>query len=185
MSKLTVFNIFNVTSSRNREFWYGHLVVLIATVLAVYLAASTGLKTAIEFELIKGDRDGYYMRTALLAEVNDNVEKMESWGKEYRGGQARKFMGQPEDFQLDNFIWMAMRDNPATFEVPGDILTGIRRYYAESNTTLRKMTSKKAAANEVDSFLKSSEVFKSTIVPKLEKDAEGLLGKLVAAGIAG
>ena len=171
-------NYFDVKDRPNREFWFGHFLVLASTVLAVYLAASSGLKTSIEFELIKGDRDGYYMRTALLAEVNDNVESMERWGAEYRSGKARNFIGKSDDFKLDDYIWLAMRDNPATFQVPSDILTGIRRYYTNANNTLRKMTSKKAAADEVDLFLENSEEFKRTSIPKLEVDAQTLKDRL-------
>lgn len=176
-------NVFDVTGSKNREFWFGHLVVLIATVMAVYLAASAGLKTAVEFELIKSDRDSYYMRTALLDEVSDNVQSLEAWGKEYRGGNARKFMNHPDDFTMDYFIWETMKDNPGTFEIPGDILTGIRRYYREADATLRKMTSKAPAADAVDNMLQTSTAFKNDTLKKLTDDVTTLRARLVQHGI--
>jgi len=176
-------NVFDVTHDKNREFWFGHLIVLTATIVGVYLAASAGLKTAIDFELIKSDRDSYYMRTALLEEVRDNVNNLESWSESYRGGQARLFMGKPDDYKLDQFIWLAMRDSPGTFEIPGEILTGIRRYYREADNTLRQMTSKQPAAKQVDAFFANSQTFKGTIMPALEKDIAELKARLDKHGI--
>lgn len=176
-------NVFDVTGSKNREFWFGHLVVLIATVMAVYLAASAGLKTAIEFELVKSDRDSYYMRTALLDEVKDNVQSLDTWGKEYRGGNARKFMNHPDDFKMDYFIWNTMKYNPGTFEIPGDILTGVRRYYRDADATLRKMTSKAPAAATVDQMLATNEAFKNETLQKLEANIAALRSKLAKHGI--
>ena len=175
---MAIFDFFNATKNKNREFWFSHLVVLVSTVLGVYLAASAGLKTAIEFELIKSDRDSYYMRAAFLDELRDNADKMESWGKEYRGGKARKFIGNPDDFKLDDFIWLTMRDNPGTFEIPGEILTGVRRYYSSAQTTLRKMTGKKPAAKEVDDMLGATETFRKDTIIKLEEDVAKLRTKL-------
>ena len=176
-------NLLNVSGNSNREFWFGHALILLATVLAVYLAASAGLKTAVEFELIKSDRDSYYMRSALLDEVRDNTQRMEQWGKEYRGGKARKFIGNPADFKLDDFIWQTMKDNPGTFEIPSEVLTGVRRYYRLSENTLRHMTAKKAAAKHVDAMLEATGVFNGDIIPVLENDIEKLRKKLEDADI--
>ena len=149
-----------------------------ATVLAVYLAASAGLKTAVEFELIKSDRDSYYMRSALLDEASDNAEQMETWVKEYRGGKARKFIGNAEFFKLDDFVWETMKDNPGTFEIPSEVLTGVRRYYSQFENTLRYMTAKKPAADKADAMLDATGAFKSDILPLLEKDIKKLRDKL-------
>ena len=176
LSSLT--NLFNVSNNTNREFWFGHTLILLATVLAVYLAASAGLKTAVEFELIKSDRDSFYMRSALLDEARDNAEQIETWVKEYRGGKARKFIGNPEFFKLDDYIWQTMKDNPGTFEIPSEVLTGVRRYYGLSENTLRHMTGKKPAADKADALLKATESFKSEVLPVLEKDIKKLQDKL-------
>ena len=175
---MVITKLFNVSGDKNREFWFSHLIVFAATVFGVYLAASAGLKTAVEFELIKSDRDSYYMRAAFLDELKDNADKMENWGKEYRGGNARKFIGNPADFKLDDFIWLTMRDNPGTFEIPGEILTGVRRYYSAAQATLRKMTGKKPAAKEVDEILTETESFRQDTIVKLEEDVAKLRAKL-------
>jgi hypothetical protein len=176
-------SLLNVSNNSNREFWFGHILILMATVLAVYLAASAGLKTAVEFELIKSDRDSYYMRSALLDEASDNAEQMETWVKEYRGGKARKFIGNPEFFKLDDYIWQTMKDNPGTFEIPSEVLTGVRRYYGLSENTLRHMTGKKPAADKADALLEATETFKSEILPVLEKDIKKLRDKLESMDI--
>lgn len=93
-------NLFDLKDRDNAKFWVSHLIVLFGTVLAVYLAASAGLKTAVQFEVVKSDRDSYYMRSALLDELSDNLDKIQKWGEEYKGGNARKFIGKPDDFVL-------------------------------------------------------------------------------------
>ena len=64
----------NVSKSKTTEFWVSHLIIFAGTIIGVYLAASAGLKVAIQFELIKSDRDSYYMRSALLDELKDNTD---------------------------------------------------------------------------------------------------------------
>lgn len=118
------------------------------------------------------------MRTALLDEVQDNIGKLETWGNEYKGGNARKFMGNPDAFALDNFVWLTMQENPGTFEIPGVILTGIRRYYSNAAVTIRKMTSKKGAAAEVDLMLTDTLEFRKNTVGALEADVLVLRKKL-------
>ena len=178
MKKDNVTGFFNISGNSNREFWFGHALILLATVMAVYLAASAGLQSAVEFELIKSDRDSYYMRSALLDEVKDNTQQMEQWGKEYRGGKARKFIGNSEDYKLDDFIWQTMKDTPSTFEIPSPILTGIRRYYRLSEYTLRHMTAKKPAADKVDLMLEATAAFNKDVMPLLETDIQNLGRKL-------
>jgi hypothetical protein len=184
MSDNKFFKFLNVSSNSNREFWFGHALVLVATVFSVYLAASAGLKSTIEFELIKSDRDSYYMRSALLDEVKDNAQQMQQWGSEYRSGNARKFIGNEADFTLDDYIWQTMQGNPGTFQIPSDILTGIRRYYRLSENTLRYMAAVKPAADRVDAMLEATKGFNKELVPLLEKDIAKLRLKLDELKIA-
>jgi hypothetical protein len=166
-------------SNKSKEFWFSHVIVLLGTVFGVYIAASAGLKTAIEFELIKSDRDSYFMRSALLEELKDNINTIETWGKEYRGGNARKFIGKPKDFHLDTYVWITMQDNPGTFEIPAEILTTIRRYYRKTEVGLAKMTSHQPAANDVDKMIKDSQTMRKKTVVLLIEDIKALKNKLV------
>ena len=47
--------------------------------IGVYLAAQAGFTTALQFEIARSDRDGYYMRRALLDEVKDNLASVDDW----------------------------------------------------------------------------------------------------------
>ena len=167
-------NPLSVAESKNREFWFSHLIVFTATIIGVYLAASAGLKAAVQFELIKSDRDSYYMRSALIDEIKDNTNTIKTWGTEYRTGKAGKFIGKPNDFKLDTYVWTTMQDNAGTFEIPSKILTGIRHYYRDANIGLSKMTSRNAAAKDVDKMLEQTKTFNSNIVPLLQADIDKL-----------
>ena len=41
-----------IIAGLNKEFWIGHFLIMVSTVLGVYLAAHSGLKTAVEFDAI-------------------------------------------------------------------------------------------------------------------------------------
>jgi hypothetical protein len=76
--------VFKVRESGNAEFWISNLIIMASTVLGVYLAAQAGYRTALEFEVARGDRDGYYMRRALLDELKDNVAAVKAWSEEFQ-----------------------------------------------------------------------------------------------------
>jgi len=57
-----------VENSKRAEFWMSHLLIIIGTILGVYLAASVGFEKAIEYELVKSDKDSYYLRSAMQQE---------------------------------------------------------------------------------------------------------------------
>jgi hypothetical protein len=171
--------LFSVSTSKNREFWFSHAIILAATIIAVYLAASAGLKSAVQFELIKSDRDSYYMRSALLEELKDNLDNIESWGKEYRSGKAGEFIGKPDDFKLDTYVWTSMKESPSTFEIPSEILTNIRRYYRNTDIALAKMTSKKSSSSTVvDTMLEQSKDIRANTLELLEANIKSLKTKL-------
>ena len=176
-------NSLDLREKENTKFWISHLVVLFGTVLGVYLAASAGLQTAVQFELIKSDRDSYYMRSALLDELGDNMDKVQQWGGEYRNGNARKFIGRPDDFILDTYVWKTMQDSPGTFEIPSKILTQVRRYYTNTEINLRKMTGKGPAADQVNTMLEETETMRTGAIPLLKQDLQQLVEKLEKAGV--
>lgn len=176
-------NPLSVVENKNREFWISHMIVFAATVLGVYLAASAGLQAAVQFELIKSDRDSYYMRSALYDELQDNIDYMEKWGTEYRTGQAGKFIGKPKDWSLDKYVWTTMQDNTGTFEIPSVILTKIRRFYRDADKTLAKMTSRGSGAKQVDAFLIKAKVIRSETLVLLREDIDKLKSNLDSLGI--
>ena len=81
---MRILQVFKVRESGNVEFWVSNLVIMVSTVLGVYLAAQAGYKVALEFEVARGERDGYYMRRALLDELKDNLDTVKAWGEEFQ-----------------------------------------------------------------------------------------------------
>ena len=77
--------LFKVRESGNKEFWLSHAVILLSTVLGVYLAAQAGYRTALDFEVTRAQRDSYFMRVALLDELNDNIEFAEKFATVFVG----------------------------------------------------------------------------------------------------
>lgn len=175
--------IADIDGNENLKFWVSHLIILLATVMGVYLAASAGLKSAVQFELIKSDRDSYYMRSALLDELNDNIQNIQGWGAEYEGGGASKFIGHAGEFNLDTYVWTTMQEAAGTFEIPSKVLTGIRRYYTNTDINLNKMTSNDGAAEQVRNMLEQTEALANNVLPFLKQDIENLASKLDKAGI--
>jgi len=175
--------VFDIKDNKNKEFWFSNIIMLLATVIAVYLAASAGLKTAVQFELIKADKDSYYMRRSFLDELNDNINNMEKWGKKYRSGGAGDFWRNPNDYTLDTYVWNAMKEQESTFEIPNKILSKIRKYYIKSNIVLNKMKSRGAAAKIVDQMLIENKNIKKTVMKNLQNNIQNLKIKLQNNGI--
>ncbi|MEJ2118797.1 MAG: hypothetical protein P8Y36_13280 [Alphaproteobacteria bacterium] len=59
-------------------------VQLVSTVLGVYLAARAAHKNTVDFEVIRSERDGYFMRAALLEELKDNIAAVDAWSAEFQ-----------------------------------------------------------------------------------------------------
>lgn len=81
---MRIFRIFKVRESGNVEFWVSNLVIMASTVLGVYLAAQAGYQTALQFEVSRNERDGYFMRRALLDELKDNLDAVKTWGEDFQ-----------------------------------------------------------------------------------------------------
>ncbi len=173
-----------VENSKRAEFWMSHLLVILGTVLGVYLAASIGFDKAIEYELVKSDKDSYYLRSAMQQELEDNLDNIDLWATDFLSGNARNYIGKPEQYQLEDFVWKTMQESAGTFEIPNNILTGIRRYYAHSRSNLEKMTRKNYAAHDdVNAMQVESENVRSELLPLIENDIEKLKLKVEKYGI--
>ena len=82
--------MFEVRESGNKQFWLSHAVILLSTVLGVYLAAQAGYRTALDFEVTRAQRDSYFMRVALLDELNDNIEFAEKFAAVFAPATGRR-----------------------------------------------------------------------------------------------
>lgn len=175
--------IFAVKENENIEFWVSHSLVVFATIMGVYLAASAGFEKAIQFELLKSDRSGYYLRSAMRDELVDNINNIEYWTTDYTGGNARAYINHPGEYSLDNFIWQGMKYSSETFEIPTEIISSIRRFYIQAENGLEEMTSRNPDLKKVNKLKADAAKAKSEILPLIEKDLEILREKLRKAGI--
>ncbi len=176
--------LLKVREKDNLEFWVAQAVIIVATVLGVYLAAQTGFNQAVRFEQLMGDKDGYHLRSALIEEFRDNLDQADQWGKAFTGGQAQSFFAKGARYELQTFVWDAMRFSKETFQVPASGLTGIRRYYRDAGANLQRMTSADRDARPgADALLADTARARQTILPALEKDRDEMKRRLEKAGI--
>lgn len=160
------------------EMSINNLFIIIGTVLGVYLAAQSGFEKAIEFELARSDRDSYYLRKAFMDEFVDNLDMIERWGTEFTGGGARKFIGHPEKYKLNTFVWETMKRSSDTFEIPTQILSKTRRYYLNTNLYLTKMTDIRPERKAVDTMIAETRDTRKGVLPLMERDLQLLEEKL-------
>ena len=57
----------------SREFLLTQVLLVLSTVLGIFLAAQQGFTKAVEFDYLKGDIDGWHVRTAVRAELIHNL----------------------------------------------------------------------------------------------------------------
>jgi hypothetical protein len=171
-------SLIKVKDNEHAEFWVSHLLIIITTIIGVYLAASSGFKIAVEFELVKSDRDSYYQRSAMRDELIDNINQLEKWGKDYTSGGVKNYVGQDAK-ELDQFVWKTMQFSQGTFEIPTEILSGIRGFYTSMTWYLNKMSEKKGNASFVKEMLKKVEMTKSNLLPKIDTDLAALRQRLL------
>ena len=140
-----VLRIFKVRESGNAEFWLSNLFIMASTIIGVYLAAQAGFTTAMQFEIARSDRDGYYMRRALLDEVKDNLASVDEWSA-VRKGYAQPHFGRvfpavrhlggllvrqrrlvepdiaPDELKMKTFVWETMKQQTITFQLAPQLL---------------------------------------------------------------
>ncbi len=76
-------------------------VQLVSTVLGVYLAARAAHKNTVEYEVIRAERDGYFMRAALLEELKDNIAAVDAWSADFQAHLDRNpaIVAHPEELK--------------------------------------------------------------------------------------
>jgi hypothetical protein len=179
-----ILRIFKVREEGNLEFWVSNAVIVMSTILGVYLAAQAGYKTALDFEVARSEREGFYMRRALLDEVKDNLARADDISKHMKENGWRFKASDPEIFKLQSYIWETMKEQDVTFQLPSDILTGVRRYYDKSNGYAKSLAVGQGTAIEAaDSWLKDTEEVRSKVVPAMERDIAQLQERLVDRGV--
>ncbi|MEQ1864729.1 MAG: hypothetical protein ABL996_08750 [Micropepsaceae bacterium] len=178
------FSVFRVREKDNLEFWVSHALVIFSTVLGVYLAASAGYDAALSFESLRGDKQGYFMRRALSDELSDNLNSAEKWTGYFLEGDAWRFEGKPEDYPLQTYVWDSMKASDVTFELAPKILTEVRRYYRNTQLSVRDMVSGSSASRPAaEELRKETKRVRAEILPLLDGDLKSLKAKLAARGV--
>ncbi len=111
------------TDVRRASFWISQIVIIIATVCGVFLAASQGLKQAIQFDNIRSQQNNYYLRKSLQNELSDNV----GYIREYQNKVKQRVV--KPDLKLETFVWNSMTYSPASLETPSDLLREAQKFY--------------------------------------------------------
>ena len=174
----------NSLKKLNAEFWVGHAIVLISTVAGVYLAASAGLDTALEFENIRYDRDNLYLRTSLRDESLHNVQDIEKiidrarrlnvFPKEDTQGRRLRYY----------FIYDSLLQNPNVLNTPSKMIIGIQHFYNEVEHTLDEGVKRNLSYGETARRLETIVTeYKSTILPVFNQDIDLLQQSLQHTGI--
>jgi len=173
--------MFSIEKDTTKEFWLSHILILVSTVFAVYLAAKAGLETAVEFEIVQSDRNSYYLQRSLMDEFKDNTEQVIEMCEICLDDRYALYLGKQGKHGLDKFIWTAMQDSADTFEVPGSVLTGVRRYYKSADKTIYSITHADEGGywtqkykEKVEALLKETKETKATVLPRMQKEIDRL-----------
>jgi hypothetical protein len=179
-----ILRIFKVREEGNLEFWVSNAVIVLSTVLGVYLAAQAGYKTAVAFELARQQREGYFMRRALLDELKDNLDQADEMSKNMMDSGWRFTNSNPEIFKLQSYVWETMKQQSTTFQIPSEILTGVRRYYDKAGGFGRMLAvGQGTAVDGAKQWMKETQDMRDKLIPAMEKDVAALRDRLTAQGL--
>lgn len=155
-------------------FWISQLVIIIATVGGVYLAASQGLKQAIQFDAIKSEQTNYYLRKSLQNELADNVGYIRDYIGKVNGRVANPTLN------LETFVWNSMTYSPAALETPSELLREAQKFYHQVEETMKSQAAVPVRMKALEELAKHVE---TEVLPKFEADAKTLRDRLKARNI--
>lgn len=204
-----IFQIFKVRESGNAEFWVSNLVIMASTILGVFLAAQAGYRTALDFEIARGERDGYYMRRALLDEVEDNLRAVDGWSRNFEkvlraNISADYFLPEdgwitywadkngwdnsnrtPDEIKMQTFVWETMKEQSITFQLPPQLLSAVRRYYDAMDGNGKHVVLAKdwKSARAAKAILDDTKRMRDETIPAFEADLASLRDSLAAKGV--
>lgn len=113
---------------RSLAYWIGHMVTLLATVIGVYFAASSGFRVAVNVEQARADRGTYYLAESLLKELQFNVENMQGYIE--KTSQSRFVYNEDlQGIELNDYVFSASKFSDSTFEIPPSLLNELSAYY--------------------------------------------------------
>lgn len=182
---MRMLRIFKVRDQGNAEFWVSNLIIVFSTVLGVYLAAQAGYRTALDFELARGDREGYFMRRALLDELKDNLDQADKLADFIVNKDGWRFQGNADAYKLQSYVWETMKQQAVTFQLAPAVLTGVRRYYDNAAGYAQSLARGQGTAIEAaKGFSAETKQMRETTLPLLEGDIASLQNRLQSRGVS-
>lgn len=134
-------SVLDFSRRQNTIFWVSQIAVILSTILGVYLAASEGLKSAVEFHAATGLEKKYFMLSSLKRELENNKLLLLEFSEqnlvldEEGNPTAHRSMIAPK---LNSFIWDTMSKSTETLELPFDVLFEVNNFYSQTNSALEQ-----------------------------------------------
>lgn len=168
-------------NTEGRRFWTGQILSLVATVVAVYLAASVGYDKAMQYDQLLKDQDRYYLMQSMYDETKDNLFRITEIADKIGKVSNPEILG---NTHIEDYVWNLMAELSETARIPSPILTGTRRFYRESSGLLESL--KAYIPNPAFVKRRLEEVaarFRDETSPKIEKELARLRHKLEKNGL--
>lgn len=159
---------------KSSSFWLSQLFMVLSTVLAVYLAAHTGLKQALKFDTFNKMENNYYLRVSLFDEVYDNATNVTKFAERLA---KRPPTSEIKTFKptIEKYIWQTMQFSSTTLETPSQLLTQIRRFYSRTEFIMNAASHRTISATQAAIELnKISDLIQTKTLPALKNSAEKL-----------
>ncbi len=165
---------------KSSGFWIGHFLMILATIVGVYLAAQAGLKQAILFDEITGLQQGYHVRSALIDELQDNIQLLSAYKETYLSKQISGQELKQNNPDLSFYIWTSMQQSPVTLEIPGYFLNGIQRFYRSVNDIIEKAEQRTYGASHAKKLLDEQlQQINTTLLPQLKNNISDVEQRLL------
>lgn len=120
---------------RSLSYWVGHLMVIVATVLGVYLAATAGFNQALKLDLLQSDRGTYYVAESLYQELKFNNANMEGYVERTKDKNS-VFKEHIAGIRLNEFIFNTAQESESTFEIEPKLLSEVSNYYFSTGSAI-------------------------------------------------
>ncbi|MBX2853491.1 MAG: hypothetical protein KTR21_00790 [Rhodobacteraceae bacterium] len=137
------------------QFLIAQIFTIASTIIGVYLAGYVGFQRTLEYDRLQTARQQLNLFTALQAELNDNVTRLSELSERMHAAneEGKGIWGDWPTLRL--YVWEAAAENPALFQGPPELVTGIQAFYAEtgdllSDETLHKNFSSLTTSNAYD-----------------------------------
>ena len=118
------------SKEKSREFLLTQALLVLSTVLGIFLAAQQGFTKAVEFDYLKGDIDGWHVRTAVRAELIHNLDGMHNLIGHVR--QTGSFPATAAEWpRVSRNVWDGAKYHPAYYETSPAVLAALGAFYDE------------------------------------------------------